>query len=172
MDRKDIKFKRRKSWNEFGHSHFLTFSTHHRKPYLLDERICERLADRIDKASSDLEFAVLAYVFMPDHVHLLVHPLNEIYDMSVYLKAIKQGPSRVAKNRGWIETDLWERGGGYDRNITNGTTRTEVINYIHQNPVRKSLEEESYAYRWSSANWFYFGERSDIACLHIEEVWG
>jgi REP element-mobilizing transposase RayT len=107
MSDKPIKHKRRESWNIAGHSHYLTFSTLRRRKYLLDERICILLASRINQAAKKLDFAVLAYVFMPDHVHLLIHPMNEVYDMAKILQAIKQGPSRSAKNRGWIDTDFW-----------------------------------------------------------------
>ena len=144
--------------------HYLTFSTYHRKPYLKNDQICELLAKRINEAAKKLNFAVLAYVFMPDHVHLLIRPMNEIYDMSKILKSVKQGPSCSAKNRGWIVTDLWERGGGYDRNVTKAVTRAKVIDYIHHNPVKKGLVDESWKYPWSSANWYYNEEEGSIKC--------
>jgi putative transposase len=165
----DKKRKTRKSWNEPGHSHYLTFSTHHRKPYLKDDRICELLARRINRAAKTQNFAVLAYVFMPDHVHMLIRPLDDIYDMSSILKSAKQGPSCSAKNRGWIDTDHWERGGGYDRNVTNAETREKVIAYIHRNPVKKGLVEESWSYRWSSANWFLNEIDGEINCRRSYE---
>lgn len=170
MESKPIKHKHRKAWNEFGHSHFLTFSTYQRHQYLLDERICDLLADRITRACLELDYAVLAYVFMPDHVHLLVHPLNESYDISKFLQKIKQGPSRIAKNRGWIDTDLWEPGGGFDRNVFTPKVRQNTIDYIHQNPVRKGLVEEAWAYRWSSANWYLTGKEGLVPCCHFPSL--
>lgn len=169
---KPVKFKRRKTWNEFGHSHYLTFSTFHRKPYLQDDRICKLLAKRFNESAVEQNFAILAYVFMPDHVHILIHPMDEVYDMSAILHSLKKGPSKAARNRNWIDTVLWEPGGGYDSNITNVAARRDVIDYIHQNPVRKELVEESWKYRWSSANWHLTGEPCDVVCCNIEEVWG
>ena len=172
MSKKFVKFKRRKSWNEFGHSHYLTFSTYHKKPYLLDDRICKLLVKRFNEAAIEHNFAILAYVFMPDHVHMLIHPIDEVYDMSKVLHALKKGPSKSATKRKWIDTVLWESGGGYDSNITHPQARIDTINYIHQNPVRKQMVEESWRYRWSSANWYFTGEPGDIDCYHIDEVWG
>ncbi len=108
---------------------------------------------------------------MPDHVHLLIRPLDEVYDMSAILQSIKQGPSQIAKAKGWIETVLWEAGGGHDSNIDHPQARPEAINYIHQNPVRKELVEDPLEFRWSSTNWFVTGEVGDINCLHIGELW-
>jgi putative transposase len=168
MDRPP-KHKTRKSRNEPGHLHFLTFSTYHRKPYLRDDRINELIATRINEASKSDQFIVLAYVLMPDHVHLLIRPMNDIYDISKILKAIKQGPSYKAHQCGLIETQLWERGGGYDRNVTNIETRTKVIDYIHHNPVKRGLVSNSWDYRWSSANWYFNQEACDIVCTRMSE---
>lgn len=162
-----IKYKRRQARNTFGDSHYLTFSTWHKRPYLADHRICEILAKSINKAAIKHNFAVQAYVFMPDHVHLLLHPLNETYSMEAILKSIKQGPSQSAKFRKWIDSDLWERGGGHDSNLTGHQARAEVIAYIHQNPVVAGLVEDPLAYRWSSCNWFVTDEQGDVLCCHF-----
>ncbi len=166
-----IKFKTRETWNVPSHSHQLTFSTFHRKPYLRNDEICEFLARRINRAAENHNFAVLAYVFMPDHVHLLIHPLNEIYDMSKILKSIKQGPSRSAKNRGLIETDLWEEGPGHDSNISWERARQDSIAYIHNNPVRKGIVELGSQFRWSSANWYHHQGESDVRCRYFAYLW-
>ena len=141
-------------------------------PYLEQDRICEWLASSINKASITHDFAVLAYVFMPDHAHLLIHPMREVYEMEWILKSIKQGPSRRAKNRGLISTNLWEPGGGYDSNVFNQLARREIIEYIVQNPVRKSLTEDPLDYPWSSAKWLVTGGHSPVQCHSIYEVWG
>ncbi|MBS1703232.1 MAG: transposase [Armatimonadetes bacterium] len=146
------KFKTRKSINVPGHSHYLTFSTYRGHPYLKDDKICRLLVRRINKASKDYQFAVLGYVFMPDHVHLLIHPSAEKYKIAKILQAIKQGPSVSAKNRGLISTDLWQEGGGYDRNVTRFRTRRSILRYIHRNPVKQGMVADPWEYRWSSAS--------------------
>jgi REP element-mobilizing transposase RayT len=108
---------------------------------------------------------------MPDHVHLLIHPLNKMYDMSKILKSIKQGPSRSAKNRGWITTDLWNEGPGHDSNINWEKVRNDSIEYIHNTPVRKGLAEVGSQFRWSSANWYYHQGASDVECKYFAYLW-
>ena len=163
------KYKTRKSWNNPSDSHSLTFSTFQRRKYLLDDQICGFLANRINQAARAHNFAVLAYVFMPDHVHLLIHPINEFYDMGDILKSIKQGPSRRAKNRKLIDTELWEPGGGHDSNIVIAgyLYRQNTIDYIHDNPVRKNMVEVGSQYRWSSADWYHHEGFSDIDCRYF-----
>ena len=169
---KFVKFKTRKFWNEFGDSHFLTFSTLDRIPYLTNDAICSFLAASIERAKVKHDFAVLAYVFMPDHVHLLLYPMKSEYDMSAISKSIKLSCSKKAKRAGLVENVLWEPGGGYDENYFNPAARRDIIEYIHQNPVRKEFVAESFSYRWSSANWYHFGQQGDIECHFRDELSG
>lgn len=164
------KFKTKKVYNNPGDSHFLTFSTKDKKPYLADERICRLLAGSISDAVRRHQYAVLAYAFMPDHVHLLVHPLQEPYDISSLMKSIKQSSTRKAKREGWIEDVVWEAGGGYDRNINTPDAHAKVIEYIHMNPVLKDLAELTPDYPWSSANWRATGKQGAIHCRHLNTL--
>ena len=55
---------------------------------------------------------------------------------------------------------FWQRGGGYDRNVVEPVTVYHQIDYIHNNPVRRGLCENSEDWPWSSAR-FYEG-RLDV----------
>jgi putative transposase len=109
------------------------------------------------------------YVFMPEHVHLLVQPTVHIARIDLLLKAIK-GPfsSRVKRRLEETESPLlgkltvrerpgvhcfrfWQAGGGYDRNLRSEAAVLAAIDYIHENPVRHGLCRESAGWRWSSA---------------------
>ena len=171
MSDKPIKYKRRHSRNTPGESHYLTFSTYHKKPYLSDDRICKLLVNRINESANELNFAVLAYVFMADHVHMLIHPHDEVYDMADILKAMKQGPSKMARKKGWTTTVLWEAGGGFDSNINNSHARALAIEYIHMNPVRRQMVEFPRDFRGSSSKWYHTDEPGEINCRHIQEFW-
>ena len=52
---------------------------------------------------------------------------------------------------------FWQRGGGYDRNATEPNTLLQLIDYIHNNPVRRDLVAKATDWIWSSAR-FYAGE--------------
>jgi REP element-mobilizing transposase RayT len=111
---------------------------------------------------------VLAYVFMPDHVHLLIRPSRETYKIADILKSIKQGVSRRALNAGLIQDVLWEPGGGHDRNIFTEESRANAINYIHMNPVRKGLCSDMIEYRWSSARAVLLDDEGEIG---VDRSW-
>jgi hypothetical protein len=49
---------------------------------------------------------------------------------------------------------FWQSGGGYDRNIISGKTLLQMIDYLHLNPVRKSLVPKAADWKWSSAAWW------------------
>jgi putative transposase len=53
---------------------------------------------------------------------------------------------------------FWQRGGGYDRNVIDARTLFSMIEYIHNNPVRRGLVEDATDWIWSSAR-FYAGAR-------------
>lgn len=150
-----------------GDAHELTFSCYHNQPFLHSERTCQYLAIAIDNARDKYDFSLWAYVFMPDHVHLLICPNHPQYSISSILASIKQSTARRALNYLREENPaglkqfsteqkdspyrFWQDGGGYDRNISNPETLLHTIRYIHANPVRKQLVENAEDWYYSSA---------------------
>ena len=59
-----------------GHLHELTFSCYRRQPLLTNDRWQEILATQLENACEAEDFGLVAFVFMPEHVHLLVQPLQ------------------------------------------------------------------------------------------------
>ena len=116
-----------------------------------------------------------AFVFMPEHVHLLVVPLSSNPEIDRYLARIKQPFSKsikelllhtksplvdrltVQERPGKICFRFWQEGPGYDRNLQREASVLAAIDYIHNNPVRRNLCEVAANWRWSSAA-FYASE--------------
>src|ERR1700730_15575587 len=84
------------NYNEPGHAHELTFSCYHGFKFLQAERTCEWLRDSLNAARAEFNFDLWAFVFMPDHVHLIVHPRNPIYDIAVIRQVVKEPVARHA----------------------------------------------------------------------------
>jgi REP-associated tyrosine transposase len=148
----------RRNCNDSGHAHELTFTCYKNCQFLKAERTCLWLAEAIEDARLEWNFALWAYVFMPEHVHLLLYPRDKEYDIASIRDAIKspvgrkgikyieeQAPHwlpRVTRKRGKkTERLFWQSGGGYDRNAIEPGTLIEMIDYIHMNPVRRGLVE-------------------------------
>ena len=132
------------------------------------------------------DVALWGYVCMPEHVHLLVRPRNDVHDIGNFLRSIKESVTRKAmgyrKSSGLPESvwepylDLdsgkatfrfWQRGGGYDRNIFTHDEMVEKLSYMHNNPVARGLCEMPNEYRWSSAS-FYDG--LDTGSIGVERA--
>ncbi len=159
--------KRCHRWNDAGHAHELTFSCYRNQPFLSKDRTCGYLVDAILAAKAKHVFDLWAYVFMPDHVHLIIYPQQESYSIPTILHAIKRPVSRRAI--AYLKSEnpdglrllatgaqrdpyrFWQKGGGYDRNIRKLSTIMEMIRYIHNNPVRKNLVALPDQWHYSSA---------------------
>jgi len=163
--------RHRRTFNEPGHAHALTFSCYQRYRFLAAERTRRWLAIAIDAARKKFEFQLWAYVFMPEHAHLLVFPCRKHYDIAEIRKAIKRPVAKqairfleehaprwipkITRRRGRnTERLFWQSGGGYDRNLIEPATLLTTIEYIHMNPVRRSLVNSPADWKWSSASWF------------------
>lgn len=166
----------RKVYNSPGQAHELTFSCYRGYRFLDRERIRHWLAEAIIEAAIKHDYAVVAYVFMPEHAHLIVLPRSRAYDISAFLKDVKapvgrkaidhlemQGDhvwlERITRRRGKrIERVFWQSGGGYDRNVHEPDTLRSMIDYAHNNPLRRGLVQQATDWPWSSARWYAFRE--------------
>jgi hypothetical protein len=65
--------ERAKGFGYLGfHRYLLTFCTHQRAPVFTSTASVELVLAQISRAANEERLAVLAYCFMPDHLHLLV----------------------------------------------------------------------------------------------------
>ncbi len=82
--------KKVKHFHEPGHFYELKFSCYRRIPILTNDDWRARLSRHIDSAVQRTSFELVAFVFMPEHVHLLVYPTVLEPEISRLLAFIKQ----------------------------------------------------------------------------------
>jgi len=156
-------------FNDPGHGHALTFSCFQRRPFLSKDRSRQWMIEAIELARIKHCVRLWAYVLMPEHVHLMLWPTTRSYSIAAVLTTLKQSVSKRAllfvrarapkfleqmADRlpdGAARYRFWQRGGGYDRNVTEPTTIWTEIEYIHANPVRRGLCNRPTDWIWSSA---------------------
>lgn len=170
--------KTRKRFELRQQARFLTFSCYRRLPLFGTEAIKDAFVEQIDIARSRTQFGLLAYVVMPEHVHLLVQPKLPGFPVAKVLRQMKGPFSRLVLER-WREKEagildrladaqgrqhFWQVGGGYDRNVCSDEERVEATAYIHGNPVKRGLVHREADWRWSSARW-YAGERDGLTAI-------
>jgi putative transposase len=166
--------KQVRSYNIPGHAHELTFSCFHRLALLSRDRTREWFVEAMEKARQRRHLLLWAYVIMPEHVHVLVCPQEPQYEVRLIRIALKVPVQRralayVRRNapeflprlrdeqpNGKVHYRFWQRGGGYDRNVTEAAALLAMIEYIHNNPVRRGLVAAATDWPWSSAR-FYAG---------------
>lgn len=183
-----MKRKLRTNYNTPGEAHEFTWSCYRGQPLLRSDRTCQWLAEAIAKARVLYDFELWAYVFMPNHVHLLIRPRRPQYDVAKIRQAIKQPVSqravsylklcnpdalesmRVVNKDGSVAYKFWQAGGGYDRNLFLPGALRATITYIHSNPVRGGLVLSARSWKWSSAG-AYEGMGHGPLPVDIYDVW-
>jgi len=70
--------------------YFVTTCTAYRQPIFSDAAIANETHERILDTSREFEFAIAAYCFMPDHLHLLLMAQSEQSDLPRLMKQAKQ----------------------------------------------------------------------------------
>ncbi len=117
--------------------------------------------ERLDQVSLRHHVHILAWVVMPEHVHLIAFPEEPV--IGNFLVDLKSPFSQKVISR-WRELNamvleridhadgprFWQAGGGYDR-VVMGDELLEKIRYTHRNPITRGLAASSIDYPFSSA---------------------
>jgi putative transposase len=164
-----------KHYHEPGDFHELTFSSYRQMPLLTNDAWRCHFARGLDAALAAEAFHLVAFVVMPEHVHLLVWPTRHDATaecVSRFLAAVKLYASQrvkadlersgsrllerltIRERPGRVTFRFWQEGPGYDRNLQTQKTVTGSIEYLHLNPVRRGLCVSALDWRWSSARWY------------------
>ncbi len=133
---------RRPRWKEFDytgkHRYFLTFCTRERRAIFTAPDVVASTWSQILKAAGETQFHVTAYVFMPDHIHLLVEGTTTECDLGRFVSLAKQ---RAAYTFGeQHERRLWQPS-FYDHVLRDEESSLTFIRYIIENPLRSGLVE-------------------------------
>lgn len=178
-----------KHYHEPGHLHELTFSCFRRLPLLTNEEWRWQLARCLDDAGKRESLSLTAFVFMPDHVHLLVVAETDNPSIDRYLARVKQPFAKhirsvleasrspllkqltIRERPGKHCFRFWQEGPGYDRNLFEPSTIRASLDYIHENPVKRGLCRRAVDWKWSSAL-HYHAESAEVACKELPSIHG
>jgi len=131
--------------------YFLTMCCRNRRRWFERSEVVEACRLELLRASERHQFAVLAYVFMPDHFHALVEGVSEDADLRRFVYVFRRYTTIATKFT--CPQGLWQD--GYHERVLRRTEGTQkVIDYILSNPVRAGLVDRAvdYPFGWSCTN--------------------
>ena len=125
--------------------YFLTFCSHNRRRVFLGDEALTCVTTQLVRASADHVFSVIAYCYMPDHLHLLVEGCDADASLPEFARTFKQRSSFHWKQR--FAAPLWQRS-YYEHVLRDEESTVGVVRYILENPLRAGLATrvEEYPY--------------------------
>ena len=144
-----------------GSLHFITWSCYRRMPLLGNSARRDLVLAVLELMRVRYRFAVIGYVVMPEHVHLLIseplicEPMTS--DPSKIIQAVKLSVSRRLAIGGEFSGRFWQSR-FYDFNLWGQQKEVEKLKYMHRNPVVRGLVASPEDWRWSSYRSYAYGE--------------
>lgn len=162
---------------------YLTAVAKDRLPIFRTAELAQLLCNAVDEARRSGKFLVLAYVIMPDHLHLVTDSRVDSKDILRFVKGI--GSRRIIdhlRDHGHIESleklrvqhrsdgsdfSVWQRHPNV-RLLWSESMLWQRIQYTHLNPVRAGLVDHPNDWKWSSAR-IWHGRRSEDEALDVDK---
>ncbi|MGA9965362.1 MAG: transposase [Terriglobales bacterium] len=151
--------------------HFITSSCYRRRALLQSAARRDLFLQTLEQVRCRYGFAVVGYVVMPEHIHLLIGE-PEKGDPSVVMQVLKQRfASQVLQARsqtapgglgdGMEEGHFWQRR-FYDFVVWSEAKLVEKLRYMHRNPVKRGLVLRPEEWAWSSFRYYACDEAGPV----------
>jgi putative transposase len=132
-----------------GSTYFVTGNTFFKKSLFHVDRNALLFIDVLFHYRDEKKYLVHEFVVMPNHFHLLVTPQNVTLENALQLIRGSFSYRRTHELR--FRGEFWQPS-FVDRRVRDATEYQRYKEYIHQNPVKKSLARTPEEYPYSSAS--------------------
>jgi putative transposase len=166
-----------------GHLHFITCSCYRRLPLLGTVRARNVFVKTLSDVRSAYGIALVGFVVMPEHVHLLISEPRRGTPSTV-MQVLKQRVSRLMRQRGRktaptnqlrlrfggeekASPQFWQRR-FHDFNVWSAKKRKEKLEYMHANPVKRKLVMHPKDWPWSSYS-AYAGDGTQLLPIDFQD---
>ena len=129
--------------------YFLTLCTFERRRHFVSRATVSIVNEQFLRTATDFEFAILAYCFMPDHLHLLVEGTADHSTLAPFVSLAKQRAGFAT--RALVLPRLWQTG-YFERVLRDDDDAFNVARYVVQNPVRAGLVESPGDYPFTGSS--------------------
>ena len=130
-------------------TYFITFRTWNYRRLFQVENNARLLLKTLFHYRREGRYLLHAFVVMPDHVHLLLTPTQDV-TLERCVQLVKGSYSHELGTLIGRNSEIWQRG-FTDHRIRDARDFVHHQNYIHQNPVVARLVSNPSEYRYSSA---------------------
>ena len=141
------------------HHYFLTFCTNRKTRFFVDAAKVDLVRTQILRGARECQFALTAYCFMPDHLHLIASGTAENADVKKLITRAKQYSGFNFKQE--FGLPLWQRY-GFERVIRDDMELACTIGYVVANPVRAGLASHPLMYPHLGSTQFQVAELLEI----------
>ena len=148
-----------------AYRYFLTFCTFQRRTLFLTREHVDLVLTQFRRTADDEGFAIPAYGFMPDHVHLLIEGLSNESDCRRFIARAKQLSGFHYKKA--FGEPLWQRY-GFERTLRAEEHSMRVARYILENPVRAGLVSRVQVYAFLGSD---RGPRAVLDAVQMDGNW-
>jgi len=125
--------------------------TQARAPRFANRSLARRCIEHLKRTTDRLGFRLLAFCFMPDHLHALVLGRHDAADLIQFVQRFKQATAFDFKRETGLR--LWQQS-FYDRALRIEEDLADIAAYILSNPVRSGLIAELSDYPLSGGEYF------------------
>jgi putative transposase len=165
-----------------GHLHFITCSCYRRLPLFASARAKNLFVMVLGEVRDRYEFALVGYVVMPEHIHLLISESAKGTPSTV-MQVLKQRVSQRLRRKPRISmtsrqlklpfrevhdflAQFWQPR-FYDFNLWNQKKFVEKLHYMHLNPVKRRRVSHPKDWPWRS---FSFYARKENGLVRIDPL--
>ena len=159
-------------FNLENYCHFITSKTYRSQKIFSKGKVADLLIQTLFEVKEKLNFRLIGFVVMPDHIHLMVVPdkRNSISDVMRHIKGrfsrrynhFSRGmnspdygaPNHRAGNLSLPKPKVWQES-FHDHVIRNRKEFDQRLNYLYNNPVKAKLVEKPEDYKYASATGKY-----------------
>jgi putative transposase len=128
---------------------FTSSATWERRAVLQSHNLCDLLLDVIRENRAKQRLQMHEFVFMRDHVHLILTP-SPLVSLEKAMQFIKGGFSYRAKKELNFNGEIWQKGYN-ERRIKDAGEYARNVEYIWMNPVKARMASRPEEYPYSSA---------------------
>ena len=119
--------------------YFLTICCYRRRKLFDGAEARELVASELRRTSEAMQFAIIAYCLMPDHLHVVCEALSDESDLQAFVQLFKQRAAYAWKQK--TGEPLWQSS-YYDHVLRDSESTRSVVRYTLENPVRAHLVDE------------------------------